>query len=291
MSFKNFIPTLWAEGVQRELERYHGWKATCNMEYEGLVEKMGDEVIIPWAVRPTIKTGGIKTVPNLSSPESAKTVDVTMQIDQMAYFNYEIDDIDKKQAAGTMEGAFKAETTEGMADVMDVAIAKLAFSKGVQKANTTSTNIKLVAGTASTNEINICDALLEGREKLSANDVKRSTPIDVFLPPWAVTLYKKEMGLGRETNAGDELLKKGIVDIFDGMNIRETNNIATEEVSSANQYGITMKTRNAIAFANPIIYSEPIRSHEHFADILRGYTGFGCKVIRPKEMYVLNYTK
>ena len=46
MAYENFIPAVWAEGIERELERLHVFATDCNQEYEGEVTKQGDSVHI-----------------------------------------------------------------------------------------------------------------------------------------------------------------------------------------------------------------------------------------------------
>ena len=56
MSYANFIPTVWNEGIMRELERLCVFSEDCNRQYEGDVKKidkykhtvvMTDQTIIP----------------------------------------------------------------------------------------------------------------------------------------------------------------------------------------------------------------------------------------------------
>ena len=56
MAYKNFIPEIWAETINRDLERMHVFAADCNREYEGSVAKKGDSVRILGVGSPTITT-------------------------------------------------------------------------------------------------------------------------------------------------------------------------------------------------------------------------------------------
>lgn len=46
MAYQNFIPTVWSEAIERELERLCVFAENTNRKYEGDVKKMGDSVRI-----------------------------------------------------------------------------------------------------------------------------------------------------------------------------------------------------------------------------------------------------
>ena len=46
MAYQNFIPTVWAEAINRELEKALVYAEGCNRQYEGEVKAMGDTVRI-----------------------------------------------------------------------------------------------------------------------------------------------------------------------------------------------------------------------------------------------------
>lgn len=49
MSYNNFIPTVWAKNIERDLERKLVFAEDCNRKYEGDVKKMGD-IRGPWQI-------------------------------------------------------------------------------------------------------------------------------------------------------------------------------------------------------------------------------------------------
>ena len=46
MSYANFIPTVWNEQIDRELERLCVFVEDCNRKYEGKVKEKGESVKI-----------------------------------------------------------------------------------------------------------------------------------------------------------------------------------------------------------------------------------------------------
>ena len=101
MSYANFIPGVWAETIEHELERLCVFAEDCNRSYEGSVKKRGESVTILGVGKPTIKTLAKKARNGaIDDAETVEDTSVTLEIDQIRYFNYEVGDIDKAQAVG-----------------------------------------------------------------------------------------------------------------------------------------------------------------------------------------------
>ena len=116
MSYKNFIPTVWNEAINHELERAHVFVADTNRQYEGDVSKAGDTVRILGIGKPTITTTTTKEGSiTLNSPEVVEDSSTSLLIDHVSYFNYMVDDIDKRQAVGGIMDALSKETSEALA--------------------------------------------------------------------------------------------------------------------------------------------------------------------------------
>ncbi|MFQ8833203.1 MAG: hypothetical protein ACLR7U_10240 [Ruthenibacterium lactatiformans] len=132
MAYENFIPTVWAEAINRELEKALVYAEGCNRQYDGEVKAMGDTVRILGVGRPTITTTTDKAI-TLSAPESVEDSSVTLAVRQISYFNYKVDDIDKRQAVGGVMEALNKEATYGLADEMDKHIAGMAATREAVK--------------------------------------------------------------------------------------------------------------------------------------------------------------
>lgn len=278
MAYKNFIPEIWAETINRDLERVCVFASDCNREYEGSVSKMGDSVRILGVGAPTITTYSNKDdFKGLSSAETVEDTSVTMVINQLATFNYKVDDIDKRQAVGGLMEALSAETSEKLSKEQDKYISSLAGDKLAKRMWNASKEV-----TAD----NILDCLLEAHQMLMENDVSTQTRVVVTLNPRLATLYKKAMSL-RDTDNSD-LLKNGLIDRFDGMDIKVSNNVHRVKEGSVTSDLIQVKTQRAIAFARPMIHTEPYRPENGFSDAVKGFVLYDAKIVRPKEMVVMN---
>ena len=277
MAYKNFIPEIWEEAIERDLERLHVFAEDCNRKYEGKVEQKGDSVRILGVGKPTVMEVERDDFTDLPDPETVEDTSIIMPINRMAYFNYKVDDIDKRQAVGGLMEALSAETSEGLVDKQDRYIASLAFDK--QAVNMWSTAKQITAD-------NILDLLLESHQKMLENDVAMSTEVVVTMTPAVATLYKKAMAI-RDTD-NSELLKNGRIGTFDGMTLKVSNNVAKKTVSSHEVQGIMVRTKRAIAFARPMIHTEPFRPEKSFSDAVKGFILYGAKIVRPKEMFIMN---
>lgn len=277
MAYKNFIPEIWAEAIERDLERLHVFAEDCNRKYEGEVSQKGDSVRILGVGKPTITEVERDDFRELDAPETVEDTSIIMPINYMATYNYKVDDIDKRQAVGGLMEALSSETSEGLADKQDLRIASLAFDK--QAVNMWTAPKQITAD-------NVLDCFLEAHQKMLENDVAMSTEVVLTMTPAVATLYKKAMAIRDTDNSA--LLKNGRIGTFDGMTLKVSNNVAHKTVSGKDVLGIMVRTKRAIAFARPMIHTEPYRPEKAFTDAVKGFILYGAKIVRPKEMFVMN---
>ena len=279
MAFKNFKPQVWSAEIELELERICVFAEDCNRDFEGDVENMGDSVKILGVGKPTITVitkGQRKT--SLPAREELEDTSVTMYINQMAVFNYEIDDIDKAQAKGNFKDILSQETSAGVANAMDQHIASVC----AEAPKLFDTAKRLVSGTAGDGEINILTMLDICAQKLYENDVPAvGTPIVATLTPAAHRLFKEAYRTA-DTNNHEEL-KNGRVGMYNGMIIKMSNNVHKTGSGSSAVTHIYVRTRTAVAFANPLTHTEPYRPENGFKDAVKGYSLYQAQLVRPKE--------
>lgn len=277
MSYNNFIPEVWADTIETSLDREHVFVADCNRKYEGTVSKQGDTVRILGVGKPTITTTNKDGFTGLSSPETVEDTSVSMVIDRMSTFNYMVDDIDKRQAVGGLMEALNAEASEGLADEEDKAVAGLAKDKMA---------IRLHAAAVELTKDNILEEIDLALQKLYENDVKRNTKITVTMSPAIYTIFRQAY-TERDTDNSD-LLKNGAVSKYNGAYIKVSNNVAKVTEGGETVHLIQIKTERACAFARPMVHVEPYRPESRFSDAVKGFSLYGSKIVRPKEMFILN---
>ena len=282
MAYQNFIPTVWNEAIDRELERLCVFVEDCNRKYEGKVKEKGESVKILGVGKPTIKSIAFKDKnKNIDDAEEIEDTSIIMQINQIRYFNYKVGDIDKAQAVGGVMEALQAETSEGLANEVDTYIAGMANKEEAVKLYATAP--KCVAGTASTGEINVLKALRDARKYLTKNDVKQNTKIVATVDADFEDLFV-EAYTDKNTNNSDNL-KNGAIGMYHKMLIKSSNNVATDK--SGNSL-IMVRTQRAIAYVKALTHTEAYRPEKGFADAVKGFILFDAKIVRPKEMVVIN---
>lgn len=282
MAYQNFIPTVWNEAIDRELERLCVFAEDCNRKYEGKVKEKGESVKILGVGKPTIKSIAYKDKnKNIDDAEEIEDTSIIMQINQIRYFNYKVGDIDKAQAVGGVMEALQAETSEGLANEVDTYIAGMANKEEAVKLYATAP--KCVAGTAGTGEINVLKALRDARKYLTKNDVKQNTKIVATVDADFEDLFV-EAYTDKNTNNSDNL-KNGAIGMYHKMLIKSSNNVATDK--SGNSL-IMVRTQRAIAYVKALTHTEAYRPEKGFADAVKGFILFDAKIVRPKEMVVIN---
>lgn len=282
MSYQNFIPTVWNEQIDRELERLCVFAEDCNRKYEGKVKDKGESVKILGVGKPTIRS--IAKADRNNDIEAAEIIEDTsiiMVIDQIRYFNYKVGDIDKAQAVGGVMDALQEETSEGLANEVDTYIANLAKEKQAVKLYTTAKKV-VVTKEEADGERNVLRVLDDAAKVLYKNDVKTSTPIIATVDVDFYMAFREAYG-DKDTD-NSKILKNGKVAMYGNITIKMSNNVAKDGNTSL----IQVKTKRAIAYAKPLTHTEPYRPENGFADAVKGFILFGAKIVRPKEMVVAN---
>lgn len=286
MSYANFIPAVWEAGINRDLERKCVFVEDCHRKYEGAVSRMGESVTITGIGRPTIRTlDRDAQYGDIAAPEAVESTAIVMPINQIAYYNYEIGDIDKAQAMDGVVEALQEETTEGLANHVDKYVASLALADDARLLG----SAKAVTGTpVNAGEKNVLDILDELQEALLANDVSDSTEIVVTVDPKFFTRFRKEYRTADTDNS--QILKNGKVYYYNGMKIKVSNNLAHDVATiggaACDCSAIMARTKRAIAFVKPLTHTEAYRPEKKFVDAVKGFVLFDAKIVRPKELFV-----
>ena len=278
MAYTNFIPSVWEESINRELERACVFVEDCNRQYEGLVSKKGDSIHILGVGKPTIKSIERENASGeIDEAEEINDTSVILNINQIRYFNYKVGDIDKAQAVGGLMDALSQETSEGLANEMDKYIANMATKEDVPT---------LTASATLVNKDNILSLIDDAIQKLQENDVNMASGITVTVSPRFYKLFKQAY-ISKDTD-NSESLKNGKVAMYGNVTVKLSNNVAKTEGGAVDN--IMLRTKRAIAFVNPLTHTEAYRPEKSFADAVKGYALFDGKVVRPKEIININVT-
>lgn len=278
--FNNFIPNVWAAGINRELKRLCVFMEDCNTQYEGVVKKQGESVTILGVGKPTITTISKATGERkLGKAEVVEDTSVTMYINQLSYFNYAIDDIDAAQAKENVDGTLKSETSEELANVMDKHIAATCADQNCKRAYNAPVTVSAKEGEEGKKYV--LDVVDQAIQLLQEADVADSTPIVMTVSPAFFKIFKKAYRF-EDTNNSD-ILKNGKVGMYGKVTVKLSNNVYRKDGVEH----IAVRTKRAVAFANPLNHVEADRNPDWFGDIIKGYALYQAKVVRPKECVVI----
>lgn len=274
MSYANFIPTVWAEAIERELERLCVFAENCNRQYEGSVKNQGDSVRILGVGKPTVTTTTDKNI-SLADAEDVEDTSVIMQINHVSYFNYKVDDIDKHEGVNGIMEALSKEASEVVAAEMDKHIADLAADKQA---------VKDAAAAYKIDTANILEKIDAAIQKLYENNVNPSAKLTITCSPRFYFILKRAY-VKLDTDNSD-MLKNGRVGRYGNVEVKMSNQVATASNGAVDL--IQLKTDRAIAFCNPLTHTEAYRPEKRFSDAVKGFVLYEAKIVRPKEMIVMN---
>lgn len=276
MSYDNFIPTIWAEAINRELSRITVFEEDCYREIgKGNARQLGDSVKILGIGRPTIT---VRTLADKKNPipdlEEIETSSVTLVINQQGVFHYGIDDVSKKMSVKGVMEKIRGETTEGLANEQDRHIASMAAEDEA---------IKLFSTAETIDANNVLEAIDEAQRRLWEKDVRRNTELVLTVSPSFYMLLRQKL-TNIDTDNSDRIAK-GYVGKYGGITVKMSNNVAKDE--NENDL-IMLRTKRAVAFVRPYTHIEIYRPEKYFVDAIKGYVIYQAKIVRPKEMVVLN---
>ncbi len=297
MSVKNFIPTIWAEKIDMALDEFLVYYDGSNHEYEGQLKKAGDTIRIQNVARPTITTTTDGAEISLTGTREAPDVtSITFPVKRQSYFNYGIYDVDKAQAAGDLDSALKHETTQGVANEIDLAIAGVVNDKGARKAFGTGSIYssfnsgavpQVVSGTASSGQVNVLEALDMAQQALYEANVPTNEYVEVIVSPRFYTLFRRDYAKLDTNNS--EILKNGKVGMYGNMTVKMSNNVPVATTTNTGDTDLIMvRTKKAIAAVKTLSKVEAYRPEDGFIDAVKGLTVHDRKLVRPKELVVLN---
>lgn len=275
MAYQNFKANIWETKIEEDLERAHVFATDCNRNYEGKVKGLGDSVTIKGAGQITMRAGADGVQPAFTAPENVEGTNQILTIKHWCDFNFMVGDIDREQGAGQAVGVYTKQASEKIANAHDTLIAGLAGDKMAVKDNQSAVKIEAT---------NVLETLDNGIQKLWENDVPATARLVATVSPrFYMILKQKYMALDTDNS---EMIKRGAVAMYGNVDIKLSNNVLT--ANSGAEDLIMLRTQNAIAFANPLTKTEAYRPDAYMADAVRGVSLFDAKIIRPKEMIVLN---
>ncbi len=256
MAVTNFIQSIWSKKIQDDLELKCKLVQNCLREYEGDC-KYAQSVKILGVGEPTIGkyTGAEITIEEMSDRGQMLT------IDQANYFAFYVDDVNEAQSVPGLREEYQRKAVHGLAVARDTYVAELIAA---------ATNKTAVTMTEEGFKKGVDEAIVALRER----NFDEEGVIEIT--PAGYGLFKNHL-ITLSTN-NPEYIKKGIVGMYDNMEVIMSNNLKTPGC---------VRGKKAIAFAGQINEVEALRAEKVFKDIVRGLDTFGAKVIDEARIQTL----
>lgn len=271
MAVSSFVPTLWSAVLLTQLQNNLVSEAFVNHNYEGMVHGAGSV---------KINSFGDITVANYEGTVQYQNLDVTDQtlnIDKSLYFGFQLDDVDKAQAASSGELMIKAmqRATYKILNAKDTSMFNMMASQGTVAKDTINVN----------NADSAIDALLEIKKNMDIANIPDVGRVIAINPDFEKHLLaNKTLAL---TGIGDAIVKNGYIGELFGLKLFRTNNLYKD---SDNVSHIIATTPAFTTEANQIEEIEALRLEGSFKDAVRGLYVWGAKVTQPEGVLVQKVT-
>ena len=263
MAVTNFIQTIWSKKIQDDLELKCKLVDNCLRDYEGDC-KHAQSVKILGVGEPTIGTYDNTQDINI---EEMSDKGQLLTIDQARYFAFYVDDVNQAQSVPGLAERYQEKAVHGLAVERDTYIANLI--KGATNVTTAD----------ALTEEGIKDAIDEAIVELRERNFDEEGVIEIT--PAVYNKFKNYL-ITTSTN-NPELIKKGVVGMYDDFSVIMSNNMAKD---SSYAY-CCIRGKKAIAFAGQINEVEALRAEKRFKDLIRGLDTFGAKVIDEARIQVI----
>ena len=279
MAVTTFIPELWSARLLYNLEKSHVAANLVNRDYEGEIRRQGDTVHINTIGAITVRTYTTNT--DINAADTLATTDQTLVINQAKYFNFQIDDVDKAQAAGDLMNTAMQRAAYALADTAD------AYLMGVIAAGVASGNT--VTPASALDATNIYTSIVALRTVLDKANVPTAGRY-VVIPPevYALLLQDTRFVQASDSETLRATLLNGQVGRVAGFDVYMSNNVPSTTSSGTTTYSMIASVPASTTYAEQIVNTEAYRLEKRFADGVKGLHVYGAKVTDGTAIAVLS---
>lgn len=263
MAITQFIPEIWNASM---LENFHERSLAAgiaNRQYEGDATK-GNTVHITGAV--DIEVEDYAAAGRTTSASAVSDTTQELVIDQEKSFDFYIDDIDRAQAAGSLD-AYTRSAGQGLATDAD----KFLWNTAATAAN--------AVDTSATDVHNIIRDMRKALNKLFVPHESRYLVVNAEFEALLLDVDAKLTSV--DTSGSPAGLRNATLGQYLGFQILTTENVPVTEAPFA--LGLYSP---ALAFVSQLEKTEAMRAQDKFADRLRGLHVYGGKVIERPDATV-----
>lgn len=273
MSYEKFKANVMAAKIMEDRTRASAFINHTVREYEGLLRNVGDSVTIKGAGKVAFQHSSDGKPIKLGDPQTPEGTNAILTVKQQDAFNFMVPDIDAAQGANDAISLYRRQVSNELAMIQDRYIASMAQSPLAKLASANATQAT---------KANILEMLDDAVQWLQEGDVPTTEKVTAFVTPAAFKLIRQN-DIALDTD-NSKMLASGAVAKYNNLDIVISNNVVR---NSGVDYCMIM-TDKAIAFVDAITKIEAKRANDYIADEVRGVSLYDAKLIRPKELYVLN---
>ena len=273
MSYEKFKANVMAAKIMEDRTRASAFINHTVREYEGLLRNVGDSVTIKGAGKVAFRHSSDGKPIQLGEPQTPEGTNAILTVKQQDAFNFMVPDIDAAQGAKDAISLYRRQVSNELAMIQDRYIASMARSPLAKMASANATQAT---------KANILEMLDDAVQWLQEGDVPTTEKVTAFVTPAAFKLIRQN-DISLDTD-NSKMLASGAVAKYNNLDIVISNNVVR---NNGVDYCMIM-TDKAIAFVDAITKIEAKRANDYIADEVRGVSLYDAKLIRPKELYVLN---
>lgn len=273
MSYEKFKANVMAAKIMEERTSASAFINHTVREYEGLLRNVGDSVTIKGAGKVAFTHTSDGKPIKLGDPQTPEGTNAILTVKQQDAFNFMVPDIDAAQGAKDAIALYRRQVSNELAMIQDRYIASMAQSPLAKLASANATQAT---------KANILEMLDDAVQWLQEGDVPTTEKVTAFVTPAAFKLIRQN-DISLDTD-NSKMLASGAVAKYNNLDIVISNNVVR---NNGVDYCMIM-TDKAIAFVDAITKIEAKRANDYIADEVRGVSLYDAKLIRPKELYVLN---
>lgn len=273
MSYEKFKANVMAAKIMEDRTRASAFINHTVREYEGLLRNVGDSVTIKGAGKVAFTHTSDGKPIKLGDPQTPEGTNAILTVKQQDAFNFMVPDIDSAQGAKDALSLYRRQVANELAMIQDRYIASMAQSPLAKLASANATQAT---------KANILEMLDDAVQWLQEGDVPTTEKVTAFVTPAAFKLIRQN-DISLDTD-NSKMLASGAVAKYNNLDIVISNNVVR---NNGVDYCMIM-TDKAIAFVDAITKIEAKRANDYIADEVRGVSLYDAKLIRPKELYVLN---
>lgn len=280
MTVKNFIPEVWAASLETNFQGQALATGLTNTQYQGTLAS-GNTVHVTTAV--DVQIHDYKAKGRTTTPDDVATTSNDLVIDQEKNFDFQIDDIDRAQAAGSLD-AYTQSAAHGLAMDADRHI----LATLVAEANQTGAPVSAVLDPENTKAAyNVVKALMAQMNKRNVPLASRWLIVnsDFYMP---FLSYDSKFTKAAEYAGANDAVRSATIGNLLTFNWLVTDNMPGTTTGVAQAAAVYTP---ALHFVNQVQKTEAMRAQNKFADRLRGLNVYGARLLRPAAAVTWTATK